>query len=393
MDPSSSPPPIPLQVPYTDRREVEALERCLASGKIGGGGPITERVESALCSRFSVESALLVTSCTHALELAFAAHGIGPGDEVIVPSLAHSALATAVLREGASVVFADCFPDRPSLDPADVERRITPRTRAVVVVHYAGIPIAIERMQELCTQRGLLLLEDAAQAFDSRWQGRACGTLGQGGAISFHETKNLSCGEGGVLLLSDPSAAERALRFREMGTNRAAFRAGRTTHYTWLDRGSSFLLSEILAAVLEVQIAKADRILALRRRLFARYTDLLAEAANAGEFRPPEVPEKSEPNAHVFYVLFPDGVQRDRVLAAMRERGILVAPHFESLHLSPFGRELAARRTTDGPPIEHAQSIAARLLRMPLHPRLSDAEQDRVVEVLLALLQGDRSRR
>ena len=371
--------PLPLNVPFYDGREEAALLAALRAGRLGGGGAAMQRVEPRLARRFDIPNACLTTSCTHALELLTMVHDLGPGDEVILPSYAHSSAATAVLRQGARPVFADCLADEPHVDVGDVERRVTKRTRAVFAVHYGGIPSGAEALSELCRERGLLLLEDAAQAFDARHAGRACGTLGDGGAISFHETKNISCGEGGLLLLRDSDKARRAETLREMGTDRAQYRAGRAAGYTWLGPGSSFLPSDLLVSMLEVQLEKADQILARRRALFERYLELLKPVATQFEPVLPQVPPQATPNGHLFFVLLPDERTRTHCLEALKSEQIGAAPHFQALHDTPFGRSL---RDEGEAPLPNAERIARRLLRLPLHPALTNDDQDRIVACL-----------
>jgi len=374
---------IPLSEPYTDSRETAALAAAAEAGRFQGGGPFMERVEERLRERLGARFALMMTSCTHALETCIAAHGIGAGDEVVIPSFTHPSSANAVLRAGARVVFADSLAGSPHMDPEDARRRVSSRTRAIMAVHYAGIPLGVDGLAQLCREEGLLLLEDAAQALDARFGGRACGTLGDGGCLSFHDTKNVVCGEGGVLLTDDEALAERATVIREMGTDRALFRAGRIPRYTWREVGSSFMPSELLMAFLEVQLEKADEILSRRRRLFDRYLRLLSDSRAAGRLVLPELPEGVESNGHVFYMALPDRRTRDRCLERLRERRIGVATHFEALHDTAFGRALVRG---DAPELTRARRFADTLLRVPLHARMTDEQQDRIVAELESAL-------
>ncbi len=379
--------PLPLSEPYIDEREADAAAAAVRSGTFQGGGPHLARVEQTLRERFGARHALMTTSCTHALETCLAAHGVGEGDEVIVPTFTHTSTANAPLSQGARIVFADSMADSPHVDPAEVERKITDRTRAVIAMHYGGIPHGIAELRELCTDRGLILVEDAAQSFDARFGERYCGTLGDGGCISFHDTKNVCCGEGGLLLTDDDDLACEARIIREMGTDRAAFRNGGASRYTWRRIGSSYIPSDLLLAVLEVQLSKADEIFRLRRRGFDRYRELLAEAEEKGLLRLPVVPEGVEPNGHIFHVLLPDGETKGKCQKALNESGIGAAVHFHPLHSTPFGRTL-----TPEPPdaFPHATRHAETLLRLPLYARLSEGDQDRVVRQLLRALNGQR---
>ena len=255
--------PIAFTRPWFDAREEEAVREALA-GQVSGDGPIGRRVEARLAGQLGASRVLLTTSGTHALELALLALGIGPGQEVVCPSFTFVSSANAVLRVGARPVFADIEEDTLGLDPADVERRLTPRTSALLPVHYAGVAPDMEALLALARQRGLRVVEDAAQGLGATWRGRALGTLGDAGCLSFHETKNVTCGEGGALVLADPEIARRAEIAREKGTNRAAFFRGEVDKYTWVAEGSSYVLSDVLAAILDAQLDKLARIQALR---------------------------------------------------------------------------------------------------------------------------------
>jgi len=368
--------PIAFHMPFVDAREAEAVRAVLATGRIGGGGPVLDRVEARLRERLSVKHAIVTTSCTHAVEMATLALGLGSGDEVIVPSYSYPGVASAIARTGAQLLFADSLADSPQLDPDDIARRITTRTRAVIVVDYGGVAADYDAISAVCEERGVALLEDAAQAFDARHRGRACGTLASTGFLSFHETKNVTCGEGGALLTDDDSMAAAARVAREAGTDRAAFRAGEVRRYAWQALGSTYLPSELAMAVLEVQLDKADEILRRRRRLFERYLEALSELAAAGRLTLPHVPADAEPNGHIFHVLTEDEQTRDALAGELRAREIQCATHFEPLDQSPFGRRVAGSE----PPLPHCQGIARRILRLPLHALLRDEEQDRVID-------------
>ncbi len=269
---------IQLSSPWLDERESDRIARALA-GRIGGDGPFCRKVEDRLAKRLQARHALLTTSCTHALELALLALGIGRGDEVIVPSFTFASTANAVLRVGATPVFADLEEESLALDPADVERRLTGRTAALLPVHYAGMAGPMGPLLEIASRRSLRVVEDAAQGFDAAWNGRPLGSIGDAGCLSFHETKNITCGEGGALLLRDDDVARRAEIIREKGTNRAAFLRGEVDKYTWVAEGSSYVLSDVLAAILDAQLDKADEIARRRGRVAARYRAALADWA------------------------------------------------------------------------------------------------------------------
>ena len=260
-----APAPIAFHAPWFDERELEAVREALA-GRVAGDGPVGRRVEALLAERMGARRVLLTTSGTHALELALLALGVGPGQEVVCPSFTFVSSANAVLRAGARPVFAEIEETTLGLDASDVERRLTPRTTALLPVHYAGVAPDMEALSDLARRHGLRVIEDAAQGLAASWRGRALGTIGDAGCLSFHETKNVTCGEGGALVVSDPEVARRAEIVREKGTNRSAFFRGEVDKYTWVAEGSSYVLSDLLAAVLLAQLAKLDAIQATARR-------------------------------------------------------------------------------------------------------------------------------
>jgi dTDP-4-amino-4,6-dideoxygalactose transaminase len=376
-EPASPEHVIAFSRPWYDEREVESVRRALAV-QACGDGPASRRVEARLASLLGAKRVLLTTSGTHALELALLTLGIGPGQEVVCPSFTFVSSANAVLRVGARPVFAEIEDRTLGLDPEDVERRLTPRTAAIIPVHYAGVAPDMEALTAIAGRRGLRLVEDAAQGIAARWRGRALGTLGDAGCLSFHETKNVSCGEGGALVLQDPELISRAEIAREKGTNRSAFLRGQVDKYTWVAEGSSYVISDLLAAMLEAQLDKLPEIQARRAAVVARYRAGLARWAEAHGVRLPlELPER-QANAHIFYLLYPEPRQRDQALALLRGRGIMATFHYIPLHSSPHGRAIGA--DPDALPV--TERVAASLLRLPLHAQLSDAEIDRVIEAV-----------
>ena len=345
-------------------------------GRVGGDGPFCRRVEGRLASLLAVDRVLLTTSCTHALELALLALGIGPGDEVIVPSFTFVSTANAVLRVGARPVFADIEEETLGLAAEDVARRLTPHTRAMIPVHYAGIAAAMDALLDLARLRGLRVVEDAAQGFGAALGSKPLGTLGDAGCFSFHETKNLTCGEGGALVLRDPEATRRAEIIREKGTNRSAFLRGEIDRYTWVCEGSSYVLSDILAAILDAQLDKADAIAQRRASIAVRYREGLDDWARSHGVRlPPALPDRSS-NHHIFYLLFPDGPSRDAAIQSLRGGGVLATFHYVPLHSSPRGRAL----TQGGDSFPVTDRVAATLLRLPIHPLLSEGDVDTVID-------------
>ncbi len=365
-----------FHAPWYDEREVTAVRAALEN-HTAGDGPIGRRVEARLAALLGAERVLLTTSCTHALELALLALGIGPGQEVICPSFTFVSSANAALRVGARPVFADIDERTLGLDPKDVERRLTPRTAALIPVHYAGVAPDMQALLDISSRRGLRVVEDAAQGIAASWRGRALGTLGDAGCLSFHETKNLSCGEGGALVIADPELAKRAEIAREKGTNRAAFFRGEVDKYTWVAEGSSYLLSDVLAAILDAQLDKLAEIQARRAAIVARYRGGLADwAASHGVRLPAELPER-EPNHHIFFLLYPDVARRDRALQALRARGVMASFHYVPLHSSPHGRRIGAEQD-----LPVTDRVAGTLLRLPLHTRLADADVDLVIDAV-----------
>jgi dTDP-4-amino-4,6-dideoxygalactose transaminase len=367
------PAPIAFHAPWFDERELEAVREALA-GRVAGDGPVGRRVEALLAERMGATRVLLTTSGTHALELALLALGIGPGQEVICPSFTFVSSANAVLRAGARPVFAEIEETTLGLDADDVERRVTPRTAALIPVHYAGVAPDMEALLDVARRHGLRVVEDAAQGLAASWRGRALGTIGDAGCLSFHETKNVTCGEGGALVVSDPEVARRAEIAREKGTNRAAFLRGEVDRYTWVAEGSSYVLSDLLAAVLLAQLAKLDAIQSRRAAVVARYRESLSGwARDRGVRLPPELPERT-PNHHIFYLLYPDERRRDEALRSLRARGIAATFHYVPLHSAPHARAIGIHGS-----LPVTDRVAARLLRLPLHPLLSGEEVERVV--------------
>jgi dTDP-4-amino-4,6-dideoxygalactose transaminase len=365
--------PIPFSAPWFDEDEAARVRSALA-GPVAGNGPFCQKVEARLQRLLGVRRVLLTTNCTHAMELALMALGIGPGQTVVCPSFTFVSTANAILRVGARVVFADIEERTLGLDPDDVARRIQKDTTALLPVHYGGLAAEMDRLLDLAKGRGLRVIEDAAHALGASYRGRPLGTLGEAGCFSFHETKNITCGEGGALALHDEELAERAEIMREKGTNRSAFLRGQVDRYTWVAEGSSYVLSDVLAALLDAQLDKMERIHAARARVTAAYREALGGWAERHGVRLPPRDGDRHGNDHIFHLLFPSGALRDRALAAVRARGVMATFHYVPLHSSPQGRALGHEGA-----LPVTESVAARLLRLPLHPRLGDDEVKRVV--------------
>jgi dTDP-4-amino-4,6-dideoxygalactose transaminase len=371
---------IPFNKPAWVGTEVERITTAIReNGHIAGGGPFGRRCEEVL-SGWLGQPTLLVTSCTHALEMAALLLKPEPGDEVILPSYTFVTTANAFVLHGATPVFADVDAGG-NLDPAEVERLRTPKTRAVVAVHYAGNSCDMHALTD--ASRGLALFEDAAQAIRARFDGRPLGTFGACGAFSFHETKNLACGEGGALTVRDPGLLERAEYIRDKGTNRRRFLSGLVDKYTWVDVGSSYVLSDLNAACLSAQLDAVDRIQRRRAEIFAAYDAHLGElVARKGGYviRPPRL---NEPNHHLFAIVFGEPDHRDRFIAHMKGHGIIAPFHYVPLHASPMGR-----RYHSGRRLPHSERLGSCLVRLPLYFNMTDAELDEVLQRTREFLDG-----
>jgi dTDP-4-amino-4,6-dideoxygalactose transaminase len=369
--------PIPLSAPWFDDREAKRIEEALA-GRVAGDGPFCAKVEARLAEMLGVPRVLLTTSCTHALELALMTLGVGPGEEVICPSFTFVSTANAILRVGARPVFADIEEKTLGLDPAEVERRLTERTTVLLPVHYGGIAPDMDSLLEIARGRRLRIVEDAAQGLAASYRGHPLGTLGDAGCFSFHETKNVTCGEGGALALKDPELARRAEVVREKGTNRRAFLRGEVDKYTWIAEGSSYILSDVLGAILDAQLDKLSEIQSRRAHWAETYRAGLDGWARAHGVRFPLRSPDRQGNDHVFYLLFPDEQTRDRHLASLKSHGVQASFHYVPLHSSPFGQTLGQRENE----FPVTDRIARTLLRLPLHPLLTSADVDRVIGIL-----------
>jgi dTDP-4-amino-4,6-dideoxygalactose transaminase len=376
---------IPFSVPSFGEEEIRAIAEALRSGQVGGEGPVGNRLQREMEERFGIRHVLLTPSATHALEMALQVLDIGSGDEVILPSFTFVSVANVIMRFGARPVFAEISDETLDLDPNRLEEAITTRTRAIIPAHYGGIGAPMERYVEIASGAGVAVVEDAAQGVGAKRNGRWLGTLGDIGGFSFHETKNLTCGEGGAFLTDRDDLYKRAEIIYEKGTNRSQFLRGEIDRYTWVGSGGSFVLSDILAAVLRVQLSRMDEVHDTRRRVFRRYEAGLADLARRERLRLPVIPDGCEPNWHIFYVRLPSEAERDRALREMRARGVSCSFHFIPLHSSPFGTAQLGYREGDFPVTEAASGT---LLRLPLHTALTDGDVDRVLESMEEILGG-----
>jgi dTDP-4-amino-4,6-dideoxygalactose transaminase len=367
---------IPFNKPFVNDAGRAYVAQALSSAKHSGDGPFTQRCHTLLESALGVPKALLTTSCTHALEMSALLLNLQSGDEVIVPSFAFASTANAFALRGARIVFADIRRDTLNLDEAQLEALITERTKAVVLIHYAGVGCEIDSILPIAHRHNLKVVEDNAHGFFGKYRDQYLGTFGSLATQSFHETKNLSCGEGGALLINDTTLVERAEIIREKGTNRSRFFRGEVDKYSWVDLGSSYLPSDILAALLLSQLEMRSEIQAKRKHIWQTYYDGLTEWAERFGVRMPFIPSHCEQAYHMFYLLLPSLEHRQALIAHLRARGILGVFHYLPLHLSEYGRRWGGK-TGDCPVTE---DLSDRLLRLPFFFSLTDAEQVEVIE-------------
>ena len=365
---------IPFNRPSGKSRTAAYVLDSLASPNHCGDGPFTRRAHDLLGTTLGVPKVLLTTSCTHALEMAGFLLDLQPEDEVIVPSFTFVSTANAFAVRGAKIVFCDIRPDTLNLDETKLESLITSRTRCVVPVHYAGVGCEMNTILEIANRNGISVVEDNAHGLFGRYRGKWLGTFGLLAAQSFHETKNFSCGEGGALLINDPALVERAEIIREKGTNRSRFFRGQVDKYSWVGLGSSYLPSDLLAAVLLSQLEARDEIQAKRRHIWETYQAELRDWAGAAGVSLPTIPRHCDQAFHMFYLLLPSLAARDRLIAHLKEREIWAVFHYLPLHLSEYGRRWGGKRG-DCPITE---DVSDRLIRLPFFNELTDAELEQV---------------
>jgi dTDP-4-amino-4,6-dideoxygalactose transaminase len=374
---------IPLQAPFLTDDDRRSVFEAISSGQIAGNGPICREVEKEISRCFGAKHVFLTTSCTHALELSALSLDLKAGDEVILPSFTFASTANAILLRGTKLVFADIDPTTFNLDPEDVAKRITPRTKAIMLVHYAGVSCAMDAFLELARKHGLALIEDAAQAVDARWKDRYLGTLGDIGCYSFHSTKNITCGEGGAFLTNNDRIAERADVMREKGTNRHAFLRGEIDKYSWVDAGSSYVLSDLLASLLRTQLANRSKIKSLRKKIWHCYHEALLPLQKQYGLTLPTIPANADPNYHLFPFLVRSPERRKEVLGHLHKAGVGATFHYVPLHSAPC---MVAR----GEPVEDlpvTASVSERLIRLPLFPGLSEDDVAHVIQATVNALR------
>ncbi len=371
---------IPFNRPFATGDELDYIRAAVAAPKFAGDGSFTAQCHVLLEQSLGIQKALLTTSCTHALEMAALLLDIGPGDEVIVPSFTFPSAANAFVLRGARPLFVDIRADTLNLDESQIERRITARTKAIFPVHYAGVGCEMNTITSVARHHGIAVVEDNAHGLYGKYRGTYLGTLGQLATLSFHETKNFSCGEGGALLINDANLNQRAEILREKGTNRSQFFRGEIDKYTWVDVGSSYLPADLLAAFLRAQLEHRDQIQSMRRKIWETYALELASWAKINGVRLPIIPPECEQSYHMFYVIMPSLESRQALISHLAGLGILAVFHYLPLHLSPMGLRFGGHQG-DCPVTE---DLADRLLRFPFFTGMSSSEQAQVIDAVRA---------
>jgi dTDP-4-amino-4,6-dideoxygalactose transaminase len=369
---------IPFNRPTFVGNERQYMDLCLAAGHLSGGGSFSRRCCELLEARLGCKRALLTSSCTDALEMCGLLLDLGPQDEFIVPSFTFTSTANALALRGARPVFADVRPDTLNLDERQLDALVTPRTRAIIAVHYAGVACAMDEICRLANDRGIAVIEDNAHGIFGRYRGRLLGTIGALGTLSFHETKSVSCGEGGALLVNDPALVERAEIILEKGTNRQQFFRGQADKYTWVDLGSSYVLADLLASILLAQLETETAICRRREQIWLGYQRGLSAWASANGVGQPVIPAECDSSYHLYHLILPSGGARDRLLEHLRALGILGVFHYQALNASPMGQRLGGR-IGQCPVSEEA---SARLVRLPMFFSLTQEEQGEVIDAV-----------
>lgn len=369
---------IPFNQPFAVGKEFEYIRQAIKNVHTCGDGPFTKKCHTLLEQTLGVSKALLTTSCTHALEMAALLLNLQPGDEVIFPSFTFVSTVNAFVLRGVYPVFCDIRPDTLNLDENKLEKLITPRTKVIVPVHYAGVGCEMDAIMELAGQHGIAVVEDNAHGLFGKYKGKYLGTFGCLATQSFHETKNFNCGEGGALLINDPQYIERAEVIREKGTNRSRFYRGQVDKYTWVDLGSSYLPSDMLAAYLYAQLEVQEQIQAKRQEIWEYYHKHLQDWAEKHDIRFPIVPDHCEQAYHMFYLLMPSLEKRQALIAHLKAQNIISAFHYLPLHLSEMGQKFGGKEG-DCPVTE---DVSDRLVRLPFYNDLTEADLTRVVAAI-----------
>lgn len=367
---------IPFNKPFLTGKEAHYMYQAVYTGKLSGNGVFTKKCQKFFEDRYGFKKCLLTTSGSDALEMAAILCNINPGDEVIVPSYTFVSSALAFVREKAKIVFADSYYDNPNIDPDKLEGIITEKTKVIVVVHYAGVSCDMDRIMDIAHRHGILVVEDAAQAVDSFYKGRPLGSIGDFGCVSFHETKNITAGgEGGLLIVNDEQYVRRAEIIWEKGTNRAEFFRGMVNKYGWVDTGSSFLPSEINAAFLYAQLESLTEIQNRRKDIWSQYYEGLKDLQTKGLVKLPVIPSYASNNAHMFYMTCRSLEERSSLISYLKENGILAVFHYLSLHLSEFYKN----NSYEIPILPNCDYFADHLIRLPMFYELSNTEVNEVI--------------
>jgi len=369
---------IPFNRPFATGNELDYVRTAIATPKFSGDGPFTAECHRLLERSLGVQKALLTTSCTHALEMAALLLNLGPGDEVIVPAFTFPSALNAFVLRGTRPVFVDVRPDTLNIDETQIDQRITEHTKAIFLVHYAGVGCEMDTIMAIARRRAVAVVEDNAHGFYGKYRGRYLGTFGKLATLSFHETKNFSCGEGGALLINDAQFNERAEILREKGTDRSKFFRGEVDKYRWVDIGSSYLPSDLLAAFLCAQLEYREQIQSMRCRIWETYAAELAAWAKTNGVRLPIVPPECEQSYHMFYAIMPSLESRQALISHLAGLGILAVFHYLPLHLSPVGLRFGGRQG-DCPITE---DLADCLIRFPFFSGMSSSEQTQVIEAV-----------
>lgn len=368
---------IPFNKPFIDKDEEDAVIEALRGGHLRGDGPYTRKVQQQMEEWLNVKHVLLTTSCTHALEMAMLVLGLEEGDEVIMPSFNFVSSANATVLRGATPIFAEVSPDTMNIKPDDIKRKITEKTKVIVPVHYAGVGCEMDAIMEIADEHDLYVVEDAAQGVDAYYDNKPLGTIGDIGCFSFHDTKNLTCGEGGAFLTNNDDIAHKAEIVREKGTNRAAFFRGEVDKYSWVNKGSSYIPSDLLAALLEVQLKKKEEIKRKRRQVWIKYYMALKPLAEEGLLQLPAIPEDYSSNYHLFYFLVKEEEQQQLVIEALKQKGIKASFHYVPLHSAPFSK----KNLKDANVLNQTEKLSSTLIRLPIFPQLH-AQIDDILPIL-----------
>jgi dTDP-4-amino-4,6-dideoxygalactose transaminase len=380
--------PIPFNKPYVVGKEMYYIAQAVAYGNLSGDGFFTQNCRRLLEERFGIGSVLMTPSCTASLEMAALLCDLKPGDEVILPSYTFVSTASAVVRLGARPVFIDIRPDTLNMDEDLIEPAITPRTRAIFPVHYAGVACEMDQIMDLANKYGLWVVEDAAQGVHAFYKGRALGSIGHLGTYSFHETKNFICGEGGALCINDPALVERAEILRDKGTNRKKFFRGQVDKYTWVDIGSSYVPSELACAFLYAQLEMMESINERRRELDRFYREHLRPLEEDDLLRLSRIPDSCLGNYHLFYILLPSSYLRDALIAHLKQAGVHAVFHYVPLHTSPVGKSFGYEEGS----LPVTEDLSQRLVRLPMYYEMTQTDQAYVVGQVTAFLRQSSAR-